>query len=57
MSSEAAQAVRICPRCHGEGETHVQGMSLSPFSGVPVADPQLVETVTCTTCHGTGERS
>lgn len=55
MNSDTAQAVRICPRCQGDGETHVQVLSVSPFSGVPVADPQLAETVTCRRCGETGE--
>lgn len=44
----------ICPRCHGEGEVHAQRLSVNPFSGVPVPDPQLVEPVPCPRCYGAG---
>jgi DnaJ-class molecular chaperone len=53
--SAAVVAVRECPYCHGDGEVQVGDMSASPFSGVPVLDPELDAYARCWHCQGTGE--
>lgn len=39
-----------CRHCHGQGE--LPGQSISPFSGVPVDDPQC--SYPCPRCEGEG---
>lgn len=44
----------VCPECDDTGEIVVTGMSVNPFSGVPVPDPQLEDIVPCPRCSGAG---
>lgn len=46
-----------CSVCHDEGEIVIGGMSVNPFSGVPVYDPQLEDVVPCPRCSRTPIRS
>lgn len=43
-----------CETCHGDGVVTVGGFSISPFSGVPVSDPQEAHDERCPDCHGVG---
>lgn len=50
----ALRELGICLACGGAGEWRHEVLSPSPFSGVPVADPEREESSTCRRCLGTG---
>jgi hypothetical protein len=53
--TQNAASVIECGSCHGEGTVTVGGMSVNPFSGVLVSDPQDAHDERCPICGGTGE--